>query len=256
MWAQNKRERAFTLIELLVVIAIIAILAAILFPVFAKARDRAKATTCLNNMKQVSTAFLGYFQDNDESFPPYGGSIPWGTGRGWTERIFPYVKTLDVYRCPSATANFSYSMNAASSRQAVPNISRIRNPAKFIHLAEAPGTGRGQIKLVSVLPNPASTGDADLTTEFGNVPPLSNNQRDGYVYGNAAGQQTNVPVRDAMKISRILELHYNGSAPYHVGQVYFPGRHNEGNNLMFLDGHVKWFKGWLDDSMTFDPTEY
>ncbi|NMC81822.1 MAG: prepilin-type N-terminal cleavage/methylation domain-containing protein, partial [Armatimonadetes bacterium] len=64
-------RKGFTLIELLVVIAIIAILAAILFPVFAKARDRAKATTCLNNMKQLSLAFLNYFEDHEQMFPPY-----------------------------------------------------------------------------------------------------------------------------------------------------------------------------------------
>ncbi len=73
----HKRIRAFTLIELLVVIAIIAILAAILFPVFAKARDRAKSTACLNNLKQIATAFRMYADDNNNAFPPGQGDVPW-----------------------------------------------------------------------------------------------------------------------------------------------------------------------------------
>ena len=63
------RKRGFTLIELLVVIAIIAILAAILFPVFAKAREKARQTSCLSNLRQIGTAILSYAQDNDEQYP-------------------------------------------------------------------------------------------------------------------------------------------------------------------------------------------
>jgi prepilin-type N-terminal cleavage/methylation domain-containing protein len=141
---RTKRIRAFTLIELLVVIAIIAILAAILFPVFAKARDRAKATTCINNVKQMSLAFLGYFQDNDDYFPPAAGVQYWGDKAGWSERIYPYVKSIDVYRCPSNNkSNYSYSMNALSSSAmgGARVTTSVKSPAKFIHLCETPGTG-------------------------------------------------------------------------------------------------------------------
>src|SRR3984957_3114452 len=85
------RRTGFTLIELLVVIAIIAILAAILFPVFAQAREKARQTTCTNNEKQISLAFLMYVQDFDEMFPnsDYGSS---GNAVYWENMVDPYIK--------------------------------------------------------------------------------------------------------------------------------------------------------------------
>src|SRR5665213_3332533 len=100
----NYRNRAFTLIELLVVIAIIAILAAILFPVFAAAREKARQTTCASNEKQLGLAFLQYAQDYDECFT-YGMTETLHTqgthvGQGWASTIYPYVKSTGVYTCP------------------------------------------------------------------------------------------------------------------------------------------------------------
>ncbi len=83
-------RRAFTLIELLVVIAIIAILAAILFPVFAQARERAREATCQSNLKQIGTAFAMYLQDYDEGFPNTGTQVLW-TGRFWRWPLKPYL---------------------------------------------------------------------------------------------------------------------------------------------------------------------
>src|SRR5579859_6093805 len=98
------RKNAFTLIELLVVIAIIAILAAILFPVFAQAREKARAISCLSNMKQLGLAFLQYQQDYDESMPvPYYfifNPPTMGAQGGWGGGIYPYVKSSGVYACP------------------------------------------------------------------------------------------------------------------------------------------------------------
>jgi prepilin-type N-terminal cleavage/methylation domain-containing protein/prepilin-type processing-associated H-X9-DG protein len=103
------RRKGFTLIELLVVIAIIAILAAILFPVFAQARDKARQTACISNCKQIGTAFMMYNQDYDEQFPfvtcgdSYtGGCANWIPGSlPWPLTIQPYIKNFGVYVCPS-----------------------------------------------------------------------------------------------------------------------------------------------------------
>jgi len=89
------KKTGFTLIELLVVIAIIAILAAILFPVFAKAREKARQTSCASNMKQLGLGFSQYIEDNDEKFP---SSINYGSG--WAGHIYPYVKSTGIFACP------------------------------------------------------------------------------------------------------------------------------------------------------------
>lgn len=118
----KRPDNAFTLIELLVVIAIIAILAAILFPVFAQARESARRTTCLSNMKQIGLGFLMYAQDYDELFPASGPGTgvntpdiyavdmygnrqtgDWLEIRFWTGQILPYTKNRQIYFCPSGT---------------------------------------------------------------------------------------------------------------------------------------------------------
>ena len=103
---QRTRRPAFTLIELLVVIAIIAILAAILFPVFAQARDRARMSACLSNMRQLGSSLMMYAQDYDETLPYirfHGvGACPKGAGcYVWKNAVQPYLKNLDVLACPS-----------------------------------------------------------------------------------------------------------------------------------------------------------
>jgi prepilin-type N-terminal cleavage/methylation domain-containing protein/prepilin-type processing-associated H-X9-DG protein len=116
------KRKGFTLIELLVVIAIIAILAAILFPVFAQAREKARQITCVSNEKQLGLAVLQYTQDNDEDYPIafsyWAGSEP-----TWPVEIQPYVKSFDVYRCPDDSLGqgqswegvpISYAANSAS----------------------------------------------------------------------------------------------------------------------------------------------
>jgi prepilin-type N-terminal cleavage/methylation domain-containing protein/prepilin-type processing-associated H-X9-DG protein len=112
------RSRAFTLIELLVVIAIIAILAAILFPVFAQAKAAAKKTSCLSNNKQASLGAVMYASDSDDVFPFDGGGSPGMTYYGqpyvngamdpaartnWARGVYPYTKNYGVYLCPVAT---------------------------------------------------------------------------------------------------------------------------------------------------------
>ena len=127
--------QGFTLIELLVVIAIIAILAAILFPVFARARENARRASCQSNLKQIGLGLIQYSQDYDEQFTPAwignGGSFP-GNMR-WMDVVQPYTKSTQVFNCPSMTANGpynpansavqpgSYTMNATYYAQGAPS---------------------------------------------------------------------------------------------------------------------------------------
>ena len=151
--SKNARA-AFTLIELLVVIAIIAILAAILFPAFARARENARRASCSSNMKQLGLGFLQYMQDYDGRYPKAGNYQVWGNGGHWVSganataeagtlakfnkaddyaptgnkvnvsggAIYPYTKSQQIYVCPSArdggTTGLSYSMNCTLAAQA------------------------------------------------------------------------------------------------------------------------------------------
>src|SRR5712692_1543026 len=106
-----KKRTGFTLIELLVVIAIIAILAAILFPVFAQAREKARQVTCLSNFKQIGLGVRMYVQHWDETFPPNRVARPPGSSDcgqkniTWKTVTLPYVKNFGVYKCPSNPHN-------------------------------------------------------------------------------------------------------------------------------------------------------
>src|SRR5947209_10345718 len=97
MKSMRSVRNAFTLIELLVVIAIISILAAILFPVFAKVREKARQTACLSNCRQIGLAFMQYAQDNEERLP-----LSTDTSRdlSWVATLQPYLKNRQIYRCP------------------------------------------------------------------------------------------------------------------------------------------------------------
>jgi len=140
-------RRGFTLIELLVVIAVIAILAAILFPVFAQAREKARQTSCLSNVKQMAAAIMMYIQDNDEVFPPVLGVGPkdvWIYEASWMKRIEPYCKNVNIFFCPSSTYRdtnwqsgkgdilFNYSM--------APTVRSTAAGAEYTNLSGAWGT--------------------------------------------------------------------------------------------------------------------
>src|SRR3981189_980323 len=114
----SRQRKAFTLIELLVVIAIIAILAAILFPVFAQARAKARQTSCLSNVKQLTLGMVMYCQDYDEQFPRYKWDLNYSGASGanstpnnatslWWNAIYPYVKNAQVYVCPDNIYEFT-----------------------------------------------------------------------------------------------------------------------------------------------------
>jgi len=218
---------AFTLIELLVVIAIIAILAAILFPVFAQARDKARQTACLSNMKQIGTGLMMYTQDYDEALPgcdnaqegfnlPLGFMDP-GSPRNWAREVQPYVKNLGVFMCPSATprsdlpdgptsgyrettdpkgGNTNYLLNGVTANRP---LAEIPAPANTVYLSEYNFLSR-------------TAQERPLRTDA-----------NAYVWTNAV------------------------SSPYlgNYGQFnhqYYTIRHNGGGNYLFSDGHAKWVK--------------
>ncbi len=131
----RRHTRGFTLIELLVVIAIIAILAAILFPVFARARENARKISCGSNLRQVSLGWLQYAQDYDERVIPWSST---GASSGyafvWQEIIQPYIKSKQILRCPSvssSTSTYTYSAFIGGANPAPPNrsLASLENPA-------------------------------------------------------------------------------------------------------------------------------
>lgn len=106
----KRLKSGFTLIELLVVIAIIAILAAILFPVFAKARENARRASCSSNMKQIGLGIMQYAQDNDETNPPRANGLG-----NWRQLTQPYVKSYDLFKCPSDSDNKNIANDPSGS---------------------------------------------------------------------------------------------------------------------------------------------
>ncbi|MCC7494190.1 MAG: DUF1559 domain-containing protein [Fimbriimonadaceae bacterium] len=122
-------RRAFTLIELLVVIAIIAILAAILFPVFAKAREKARQSSCSSNLKQLGIAVMQYVQDYDEMYPrTWYGPAAYPGSQNWNTVIAPYIKNTQVFQCPSAHTGCMSDPGAVGTAPAVKLMGTERSP--------------------------------------------------------------------------------------------------------------------------------
>ena len=239
----HRERRGFTLIELLVVIAIIAILAAILFPVFAKARDKARQTTCQNNLKQMGLAHKLYLDDYDGVFAPNVGYNLLGQSSGgqlpWPDFLKLYNKSLDSYTCPSDNHTYSYSRNTQEGGYDAPNSlrieSEIQDGTKFLDFFEAPGSG--DVKAFFGLKAASNSGDADLDNA---------GQTDGNVYGVDGKKLVhNYPISDYGDP--------NAKRPGFHHWLVWPGRHGGGNVILYLDSHVKWAKDWNPDAMTFNP---
>lgn len=211
------RRHGFTLIELLVVIAIIAVLASILFPAFARARENARRTSCLSNFKQIGLAFLQYTQDYDEAYPltSYGA-----TNISWTNSAQPYMKSTQVFRCPSDSgtawndpvypgkfvggvpANYyttSYLMNAwmAGTNQFARE-SAIQSTSQVVLLSESNGVAR----------------DHFHPFYWGSSPEQTNAFMNGATWDTAKNETKEFPLT----------------------------RHLDGFNVAYCDGHVKWTK--------------
>jgi len=247
---RQRDRKGFTLIELLVVIAIIAILAAILFPVFAQARDKARAAGCQSNLKQIGNGINMYVQDYDETFPLAHGfdprvpghawnfnhSVMWNwrpdqtTGfrpviaqQHWSHTLQPYIKNYQVYRCPSAPETLLGGVNYTNPLQEPYPVSYTYNG--LLHQFPAAGVaapagliavweGRGQAAVKGFgLSNPAMlcTNPADPTCI--------------YKPRTAAVCQTG-----------------NGSRSGWFGASGVISFHGGGMNFLYADGHVKWRK--------------
>jgi prepilin-type N-terminal cleavage/methylation domain-containing protein/prepilin-type processing-associated H-X9-DG protein len=204
-------KRGFTLIELLVVIAIIAILAAILFPVFAKAREKARQTTCLNNIKQLCTAVLQYAQDYDETLNScYAGTAEHISVRRWyyvsqtnPGMLYPYVKNQQVFICPTGTGN--YGANRALM-----------------------GDGNENGRKLAIVQKPAETIILGDTLAEGGDP--------------ATGKDTQVAESPGAMITSLTNTYRYGPGTACNGRGLMAIRHNEMANLGFLDGHAKAMK--------------
>jgi prepilin-type N-terminal cleavage/methylation domain-containing protein/prepilin-type processing-associated H-X9-DG protein len=224
----SQKRSGFTLIELLVVIAIIAILAAILFPVFAQAREKARGTSCLSNMKQLGTAFTMYLQDYDERVMPRYQACPSTGPTGpdqllWTASIQPYVKNQQIFVCPSAV-NANYADQWTQWNASIhPNNHRgalsigINQTISGWYYATNPC---GDM----ILPTLAQVVAPAKNAMYADSPsgPLAQGYR-GYLFGNAG---LNIPYTQSFQM--------RGS---------IAARHSEGTNLTFFDGHAKWFRG-------------
>ena len=214
-------RRGFTLIELLVVIAIIAILAAILFPVFARAREKARTASCQSNCKQMALGILMYTQDYDErTCGAYGNSSgnPAGSLRGplppgpvtartawwfWPDMVYPYVNNLQLFTCPSSPGGVRYdgSQQALAGSHTAPGryLSWFVRPAEMVMVYDS----------VSIRSCGYPHGfrlDADGPW--------------AYCYGTPA----------------VNELIFAPTSTYRADR----SRHNDGCNYAFVDGHVKW----------------
>lgn len=202
-----RHPRGFTLIELLVVIAIIAILAAILFPVFAKARDAARSTACKNNIKQLGTAWAMYAQDYDETTVPVRVAGAGSLAFRWNEIMQPYIKNTGVLVCPSnpnrggITYTYNFSLGGPTGRA----LAQIPNVAQTPMFVDAYGATSQLQSLVFIIP------------------------------GGTGGPATIIP-----RWLNPSNLNIPGAVHQDHQEAYpFADIHADSANYAFADGHVK-----------------
>jgi prepilin-type N-terminal cleavage/methylation domain-containing protein/prepilin-type processing-associated H-X9-DG protein len=248
-------RKGFTLIELLVVIAIIAILAAILFPVFAQARERARAITCLSNAKQIGLGATRYSQDSDEILPETGWQGPCSNAAGaasdtyWSGvyafplAIQPYIKNYGILKCPDDSIAGGWNKPGSLCYE------------DQLLAANVPGAYKGMSAVSNAMSKvlPLSyAGNYFLSGAYGWTDPST-----GYTRPAAPGQKM-LPLSAEQSPSNLFFASEVGSATsndfagWYVAPGYGSGsgdtrwsngvRHQGGRNWVFCDGHAKWFK--------------
>jgi len=246
------KKRAFTLIELLVVIAIIAILAAILFPVFSRARESARRASCQSNLKQIILAYAMYSQDYDEMTVPNFekdtnlgvGTVTGATFPYWPDILQPYVKSKQIFQCPSTSSVFPSMEN--SSRGSVGyayNQANIQND----YIVYDDGSLSYGVSM-------AKFGHPSETIVFSegflyNGPFFGGSGVDNSTAQNAAypgGYNSNTPVKQADNSSFAnldggSMIEGGGTTQSHATDRVYRA-HFDGSNYAFADGHVKWMK--------------
>lgn len=213
--SQRLAKPGFTLIELLVVIAIIALLAAILFPVFVRARENARRTSCLSNLKQIGLAFHQYQQDYDGMYPGWLND----TNQGWAVVLQPYLNSTQIFQCPSESTKGS----------TVPEGGAYTDYGYSAHFGKIfPGGGNRLPPKESELQFPSNSivlfDGAVLSVPGSGLPGSSSYIVDLYEF-----QARNI---DGMS-SANSTIHASGEASR---------RHLEGANYLLADGHAKWYR--------------
>jgi prepilin-type N-terminal cleavage/methylation domain-containing protein/prepilin-type processing-associated H-X9-DG protein len=210
---EDRPTRGFTLIELLIVIAIIALLAAILFPVFARARENARRASCLNNLKQIALGLLQYSQDYDERLPNYPDDSdphPW-----YHEKLQPYVQSYQIFRCPSVHRFTSGDVTDATY-------------PTYGLIGPAPNTNNPRYIYFDYgfhLPLANEPARTYMATESQEYAGRLFTKGWGSAYTKLGSVTLGATLTDA-----------GSSARFH------PDSHFDGYNTAFLDGHVKWIK--------------
>ncbi len=224
-------RRGFTLIELLVVIAIIAILAAILFPVFARAREKARQASCQSNLKQIGLAFLMYIQDYDERWPRWewgvvgGGGTPTPDAQQWYVRLYPYVKNVQLFACPSRSDNGSCRWCFA-------------NPDDSRYVAGMP-----EFRMIHYGYNEPMSNNCCGRGAMADLKRPAEVLLVGDCFSTLGGWENNdlrILYRYAAAGSGHPCIGCGGTVPQDRMDDYAP--HNGGSNICFADGHVKWVR--------------
>jgi len=227
------RNTGFTLIELLIVIAIIALLAAILFPVFSRARENARRSSCMSNLKQLGLATREYCDDNDSGMP----TNPSNGMRGFAGMIMPYVKNPEIFACPSDTTLVTTSGYYKLSYGANANIG---SPSgSHTTMFESAFTAPSMTVVYTEVNCPGGVGF--YPTDLQNSPSTDGiNKPQGQAQGGSITNSNGCTGGHTAAECQWVSGQANNALTW---ELTLTGLHLDGSNYCFVDGHVKWLNG-------------